>query len=166
MNGKLASWERPPAGEPARDLPGLILAAVPPVMGAIRGTVRGFAGPERTILQFRVAATLLRGPSTVSELATETGHSAAAVSKVAAAMAGLGLLERKVEPADRRVVRLELTREGRSRAAAMLATVRGEIAARVERLAPEDRRRLAEGLALLGELFARPRPQLERESAA
>ena len=60
------------------DLPGLILAAVPPVMVAIRDTVKGFASPERTLLQFRVVTALLRGPSTITELAALTGASAAA----------------------------------------------------------------------------------------
>ena len=74
------------------DLPGLILEAVPPVMVAIRDIVKGFASPERTFLQFRVVTALLRGPSTITELAALTGASAAAVSKVIAAMAALGLI--------------------------------------------------------------------------
>lgn len=137
------------------DLPGLILEAVPPMMVAIRDIVKGFASPERTFLQFRVVTALLRGPSTITELAALTGASAAAVSKVIAAMAALGLIDRRPDEADRRVTHLALSAEGRARALAMLAAVRQDLAARVAGLRPEERRRLADALALLAGLFGR-----------
>jgi DNA-binding MarR family transcriptional regulator len=138
------------------DLSGLILTAAPPVMVAIRDTVRGFASPERTLLQFRVFTALLRGPSTTTELAQLTGASAAAISKVAAAMAALGLIERCPDADDRRVTHLALSAEGEARALAMLAAVRGDLSARLSKLPAADRRRLAEGLSVLARLFARP----------
>lgn len=137
------------------DLPGLVLAAVPPVMVAIRDTVRGFASPERTLLQFRVLSALLAAPSTITELSQATGASAAAVSKVVASMADLRLVERRPDAADRRVTHLALTGNGRARAVAMLAAVRAALTARLADLTAADRRRLAQGLAVLGRLFAR-----------
>lgn len=135
------------------DLPGLLLAAVPPVMVAVRGAVRGFASPERTLLQFRVMHELVRRPSTITELAAVSGASAAAISKVVAAMVELGLVERRLDPEDRRVTHLLLTAQGRAHGLAMLEAVRAELARRVSGLGPEERQALARGLRVLAGLF-------------
>ena len=150
----------------AADLPGLLLEAAPPVMVAVRGAVRSFASPERTLLQFRVAQELLAGPGTITELATATGASAAAVSKVVAAMTELGLIERRPDAEDRRITRLSLTPKGRARALTMLAAVRHELAGRLTDLDPAMRGVLAQGLRILATLFDPKQPSPRNETGS
>jgi DNA-binding MarR family transcriptional regulator len=150
----------------AADLPGLLLEAAPPVMVAVRGAVRSFATPERTVLQFRVAQELLAGPGTITELAAATGASAAAVSKVVAAMTELGLIERRPDAEDRRITHLSLTPKGRARALTMLAAVRHELAGRLADLDPARRGVLAQGLRILAALFDPKQPSARNEAGS
>lgn len=71
------------------------------------------APPEMTPGQFHICRRLLeRGCTTVTEFAEELGVSPSAVTSMADRLGEAGLVLRKRDPGDRRVVRLYLTSEG------------------------------------------------------
>jgi DNA-binding MarR family transcriptional regulator len=102
------------------------------------------------------AATLARlerqGPTRVTELAAAEGVTQPSMSALAARLAAQGLVRRGGDPADARVVLLDLTAEGADR----LAQRRARRARRVEHalaaLSPAERRRIADALPALDRL--------------
>ena len=73
-----------------------------------------WSGVDLTFTQLRALSALAkRGSLRVTELAQEFGIGLAAASALADRMAQRGLIERKTDPNDRRIVRLEVTTRGR-----------------------------------------------------
>ncbi|MGY1794999.1 MarR family winged helix-turn-helix transcriptional regulator [Geodermatophilus sp. SYSU D00525] len=105
-------------------------------------------GPSRT-----AAATLSRlgrqGPTRVTELAAAEGVPQPSMSALAACLAAQGLLRRGGDPADARVVLLDLTAEGADRRAQRRARRARRVDAALAALSPDEVRRIADALPAL-----------------
>jgi len=101
---------------------------------------RSGLSPQRLSL---LSVLVYGGPRTVGEMAALEQVSAPAISRIASALEGDGLLERARDEGDRRVVRLEATPEGRG----LLERAR--------------RRRLERLAALLGDLDPERLPEID-----
>lgn len=90
-------------------------------------------------------------PVMVGELADFMGVTPSTMSLNLKRLGELGLVERRRDPADRRVVNVRLTEHGRDIRAAAPALDSGRVDAALGLLRPDERRRALEGLALLAE---------------
>jgi DNA-binding MarR family transcriptional regulator len=91
---------------------GLLLEAVPPLVRLLRGALREGAGPV-TLTQARILARLEAGPRLVGELAAAMEVRAPTASVAVDSLVRRGLVARLADQADRRVVRVTLTAQGR-----------------------------------------------------
>ena len=94
------------------------------------------------------------GPRTIGALAVAEGVTAPTMTRLVAAMAGDGLVERLEDPADRRVVRVRATElgrglllAGRDRRVAALGSMLGP-------LTPKERRRLDQAASIIEAMLA------------
>jgi DNA-binding MarR family transcriptional regulator len=91
----------------------------------------------------------------VTEVAKELRLAANTVSTLVGQLADIGLLIRRPDDADRRVVRLELTIEMQDKVGAFRDRRIAVLAAAMAELSPRDQHRLVGGVELLGRLAAR-----------
>jgi DNA-binding MarR family transcriptional regulator len=82
------------------------------------------------------------GTRTIGTLATDEGVTPPTMTRLIAAMAADGLVERLEDPADRRVVRVQATSAGRSLLLAGRDRRVATLAAMLRPLSPKERRRL------------------------
>jgi DNA-binding MarR family transcriptional regulator len=94
-----------------------------------------------------------RGPLTPSELATIERVQRPTISRVAARLVEAGLVERLPDELDRRGARLRVTDEGRRRLGEVRSRKTAYLAARIERLGPEERDLLMRASDLLERLL-------------
>jgi DNA-binding MarR family transcriptional regulator len=133
-------------GEAATDV---VLSAVPRAMRQIRTVARTQAG-GLTIPQFRTLGQLERHPDrNLGLLADHLGVSLPAASALIDRLVDAGLVDRSVDPSERRRVRLSLTPLGRERRRVAAAAVRAWWRERLARLAHDDVEALDRGLRLL-----------------
>ena len=119
-------------------------------------------GPAMTATQRLVLfETLEAEPIRLSDLSERLGVSAPTASRAVDALVELGLLERVPDPADRRAVRISLTRSGRKSVEARKARVLEAFRPAVAAVATADQDRL---IALLEELAGALAP--DRAAAA
>jgi DNA-binding MarR family transcriptional regulator len=108
----------------------------------------GLSAPRLSALSVIVFA----GPLSLSALAAEEQVRAPTMTRIVDALVAAGLVTRETDPADRRMVRIAATEEGR----AVLEEGRrrrvAAIAERLSRLAESERRALERGLDLLERL--------------
>jgi DNA-binding MarR family transcriptional regulator len=98
-------------------------------------------------------ATLVRsGPLRLGELADVEGVTPAALSRVVAALERDGLVERHVDPMDRRSTFVDATPAGRAAISALLAGRAALLAQRISTLSSADRAALLDGVAVLEQL--------------
>ena len=86
-----------------------------------------------------LAAVAAHEPATLNQVAAAVGRGAPAVSRSVDALVRAELIERTPDPSNRRRLAMRLTAAGRERLADPPA-VGGALAARLERLAPSERR--------------------------
>jgi DNA-binding MarR family transcriptional regulator len=102
------------------------------------------------------AATLSRlqrqGPTRVTELAAAEGVTQPSMSALAARLSAQGLVRRGSDPADARVVLLDLTDEGADRLAQRRARRARRVDAALAALSPDEVRRIADALPALDTL--------------
>ena len=110
---------------------GLILDAVPLMMSGLRQELRASRGATLTIPQFRILANLWLGPASNKALAEQIGVSVATMSRMLQHLVDKGLVERAADPADRRAVRVKLTRSGSRRFERVRAATQTRIAQRL-----------------------------------
>ncbi len=106
-----------------------------------------------TYQQYNVLRIITDGEASQGEIARRLMVTAPVVTRLVNALVEDGLVERRDDPADRRSVRLRLTRRGRKQVDAMrtdLVTAAREL---LEPLAPEDRAAIAGALEQLQLLF-------------
>ena len=108
----------------------------------------GLSGAQLFVLQKLSEA---RAQS-VNELATRTATDQSSVSVVLARLTERGLVARRVDPKDRRRVRLSLTARGRALLRRSPAPAQNELVEAIEALRPAERANLAD---LLGRVVAR-----------
>jgi DNA-binding MarR family transcriptional regulator len=90
-----------------------------------------------------------RGDLTMREVAGCLGTALSTATQLADRLEGLGLVERRADPADRRVVRLALTPVGHAAIDELERQRNERIAAAMTRLTPEEREAALNGLRLL-----------------
>lgn len=106
--------------------------------------------------QFRVLRHLNRRDHCLSDLAERQHVSLATMSKMVSGLVDRGYVERTVERADRRYVKLRLTTAGRRFYDRTHSYTRRKIAERIEPLSAADRRLVESGLQVLANAFAEP----------
>ncbi len=129
--------------------------SVPPTWNRIRTNVRGIAS-ERfgvTVEQFHILRHIRKGVASVSELAEAKGTSRPAISQAVDVLAGKGLVSRRQDAADRRIVRLELTEEGSGLLSAIFRENRAWMAEKLSVLTPEQMTQIIAALDALKSAF-------------
>jgi DNA-binding MarR family transcriptional regulator len=100
--------------------------------------------------QMRALHTLRRhGALTMREVAAHLGVAMSTVTQLADRLEDRGLVERQPDTTDRRVVRLALTEHGRAALDELHGQRDAQIAAAMDRLAPEERQAVLTGLQML-----------------
>jgi DNA-binding MarR family transcriptional regulator len=94
------------------------------------------------------------GPRTIGALATMEGVTPPTMTRLVAAMAAEGLVERLEDPADRRVVRVQASETGRSLLLAGRDRRVATLAAMLDPLTPKERRRLDQAATILESMLA------------
>jgi len=134
---------------------GLLLEAVPPLVRLLRGALEAGAGPV-TLTQARILARLEAGPRLVGELAAAMEVRAPTASVAVDGLVRRGLARRLADEADRRVVPVALTAQGRR---ALEDTRRRQLDALtglLSRLAEDELRALETGLRGLARARSQP----------
>jgi DNA-binding MarR family transcriptional regulator len=124
-----------------------------------RELTRASGGPDdappmtstQRLTLFEVA---VRGPVRLSELADRMGITAPTASRAVDALVDHGLLERRPDPDDRRAVRIDLTRPGRTQVEERRARAASALEPIVSALSAKDRAQLAALLTRLTDAFA------------
>lgn len=116
-----------------------------------RSSAAGLSPADATVLQHLGP----RPGPTLGELARHLGVGKPTLSAALKRLEGLGVVQRTVAAADRRVVRLSLTERGISLTRSVSVLDAGRVAAVLARLRPAQRRRAIEGLELLALAAAR-----------
>ncbi|WP_337062615.1 MarR family transcriptional regulator [Kineococcus sp. G2] len=129
-----------------------------PVDGAVRATralvgiaVRSLAGALEvmTLPQYRVLVLVSTGGALRSgDLAVELGVHPSTLTRTVDRLVGGGWVRRTGNPANRREVLVEATDTGRELVQSVMAHRRREVATVLERLDPDARARVSEGMAL------------------
>jgi DNA-binding MarR family transcriptional regulator len=132
----------------------LMLELAPLVMRAVRKELAAGQDAELSVPQFRALRFVGRRPrASLSELADHLGTTRPAASKLADRLVELGLLQRAVDPEDRRQAALTLTERGRLALQHAHDAAQERMAARLAALSPEELARCAQSLATLRALF-------------
>jgi len=97
--------------------------------------------------------TAIGGPLRLSELAERMGITAPTASRAVDGLVDLALLERLPDPADRRAVRIDVTKSGRARVEERLALAAAALEPAAATLSAQDRARLASLLTRLADAF-------------
>ncbi|MFL5962814.1 MAG: MarR family winged helix-turn-helix transcriptional regulator [Gaiellaceae bacterium] len=101
-------------------------------------------GPPMTSTQrLALFETAIGGPVRLSELAERMGITAPTASRAVDGLVDLGLLERLPDPADRRAVRIDVTRAGRKHVEERKVRAAAALEPAVAALSEQDRARLA-----------------------
>ncbi|GAA1544201.1 MarR family transcriptional regulator [Streptomyces albidochromogenes] len=110
-----------------------------------------------TLPQFRLLVVLCtRGPAKLVVLADRLGVNPSTAMRMIDRLIAAGLADRQTNPANRRETALRVTDEGRRLVDEVTASRRQEIAAIVERLAPEQRSVLIDALTAFTEAAGEP----------
>jgi DNA-binding MarR family transcriptional regulator len=119
-----------------------------------------------TLAQMRAMGAIgSQGACTMGELAARLGISLSAATGLTDRMVQQGMIERKPDPEDRRIVRVEISKFGRRAHAAMHKEKQRLMAAALERVTRPELERMAESLALLRAcLEAKPPEKKEKKS--
>jgi DNA-binding MarR family transcriptional regulator len=99
---------------------------------------------------------VLRGPQTIGALATAEGVRPPTMTRLAAGMVADGLIERILDPSDRRLVRVAATETGRSLLFAGRDRRIAVLTAMVAPLTPKERRRLVTAAEIVEKMLAGP----------
>jgi len=116
----------------------------------VRREMRRNSALELTVPQFRALRYVERHPGTdLSRLADHLGMSRSSASALVERLARAGHVERSTDPAERRRIRIELSRTGAAAVDRAVRGTRGWLSDELEAFEPEERRRLSEALELL-----------------
>ncbi|HMK63739.1 MAG TPA: MarR family transcriptional regulator [Acidimicrobiales bacterium] len=95
------------------------------------------------------------GAPTLGELATAEQVQPPSMTRMAAALESAGLLERLMDPADGRVVRVRVSPDGQRTLQRIRSLRTAVLAKRLRRLSPDERQRLSQVVSLLERLVER-----------
>jgi len=120
-----------------------------------------------TLPQFRMLVVLsTRGATKLVALADLLGVAPSTAMRMVDRLIAAGLADRRTNPGNRRETLLQLTDEGRRTVADVTARRRQEIAAIVERLAPERRTALVAALTAFNEASGEPLAPVTDDASA
>lgn len=103
--------------------------------------------------QFILLAILNRRVMTIGQLAKHQGVSAASMSNTISTFEERGWVTRKRDSEDKRVLHIHITEVGKDVFAQMQSETRATLAAKLERLTPEQLDTLTEGLAIVNDVL-------------
>lgn len=130
--------------------------SVPPAWRQTRNQIRRIAVGKfhMTEKQFQILRRIRKGSASVSALAEISQTSRSAVSKAVDALVRRGLVIRSQDPSDRRNIPLALTFEGQSVMDAIFTEAEAWLITHFERLNPEEREILLQGMESLRKAFS------------
>ena len=99
------------------------------------------------------------GPLTLGDLAVREHVAPPTITRAVAGLEAEGLVVRRIDPADRRVARVEVTPAGRRLLERARTRKNAWLARRLRALAPGDAQRLVEAVAILERLAGQPDPE-------
>lgn len=129
----------------------LLAALAPRLNRAVRGQVRPAAG--LSMPQFITLRALRHGPLSAGQLAERFGVSRPTITRTVDGLVKKGLVERRVDPADRRVAMISLTEAGQRLHETSEAKAEHYLAGLLAQLAPERVARLEAAARDLSELL-------------
>ncbi len=115
----------------------------------LRRARRGDVLTGATGAQLSALSVLMSGPKTLGELAAAEQVRAPTISRLAADMERLGLIRRRADPSDGRVVRVEMTGNGKRVLARGRDLRIADIEQRVRRLSPHERDVVSDAISLM-----------------
>jgi DNA-binding MarR family transcriptional regulator len=118
--------------------------------------LRQEAGQPATPSQLSALAAILRGPLTIGRLAAVERVRPPTMTRIVAALEEAGLVERRADPADRRICLVSATEAGRAFAEETRSRRDAWLAVRLAELGPADRAQLVSTLGLMEELAGDP----------
>jgi DNA-binding MarR family transcriptional regulator len=131
-----------------------MLELAPLVMRTMRAELSARQGLELSVPQFRALRFVGRRPGiSLSDLAAHLGTTRPAASRLVDRLLEVGLLDRAVDPSDRRQVALALTERGQLALQGAHAAAQARMAERLGGLTPDELGRCAQALATLRALF-------------
>ena len=105
---------------------------------------------ELTVLQVRIMETLHRqGPNRMGEISNTLGHNLSAATSLIDRLVDKGMVQRSTNPADRRVVRCELTDKGRETIQRLMGVSERAVNAIITTAEPEQLEAMVIGIELL-----------------
>jgi DNA-binding MarR family transcriptional regulator len=128
---------------------------IPPAWHATRAHIRGVAAENlhMTTEQFQVLRRIRKGIDSVSALADANRTSRSSVSKAVDVLVNKGLVTRLTDNHDRRHIQLTLTDEGVRLMNAVYTETEQWLAARFERLSPEELTLVLQAMDVLRKVF-------------
>jgi DNA-binding MarR family transcriptional regulator len=136
------------------DLDGFLPYRLAVAAQRVSAAFRAVYGPRHglSVAEWRVMAHLgSAGPVSVREIHARVAMDKPKVSRAASRLEMAGMIEKRADPRDRRLVALSLTERGRAVMADLVPLARAFEAALVARLTAEERRALDAILAKLGD---------------
>jgi DNA-binding MarR family transcriptional regulator len=130
-------------------LASLYMDVVPKAMREFRKEMRSSRCAALTVPQYRILAQLYYENANNRELAEQLGVSVAAMSRMIDWLSKHGLVERKVNPGDRRMVKVQLTRKGRGHFAKFRKEALSRLQKRLATLDGDAKKNLNNGLNAL-----------------
>lgn len=135
-----------------------VLETVPSIMRNIAASIHQELEDGRwlTMGQFRVLHLIQKGRSSVSDLARCQNVSQPTISRQVDGLVQKGLVTRRPDPSDRRVIHLELSERGIDLLQDLEARAHRRVAEALTPLTITEKKSILEGLALLRSVFERP----------
>lgn len=145
-----------------------ILQTIPVLMRTVRAEIRRRRPGELTLPQFRTLVCLHEHPGlSLSDVADQLGFLPSSASKTVDVLVERGLVERKVDPADRRRAILSLTEAGATEFAGVCEELQQLLTARLSTLPPARCQAIFDAMQTLHQLFttgAEPVPTAQPET--
>jgi DNA-binding MarR family transcriptional regulator len=139
---------------PPDECAGHILETVPLVMRTIRNEMRSHRGSDLSVPQFRVLVYLNRHEgASLSDMAEHMGLTLPSMSKMVDGLVSRRLVNRRMDPDDRRRVTLAPTALGRTEMQAAYKATESRLAERLEMLAASERRTILKAMESLKSIF-------------
>ncbi len=133
---------------------GHILETVPLVMRTIRTEMRSHRGSDLSVPQLRVLVYLNRHEgASLSDIAEHLGLTLPSMSKMIDGLVARGLVDRRMDPDDRRRVTLNPTALGRTEMQAAYKATASRLAERLEALPAAERRTIVRSMQALRSIF-------------
>lgn len=141
-----------------------LMDTIHPIMQFIRTEMRSQRQSSLSVPQFRVLAFLRRhAGASLSDVAEHLGVTRATASTMVDRLVQRGLIDRSIDPQERRQVRLQLTPTGSEDLERMRQTTRKKIAQLLSHLSSEELNSISQGLTCLNQIFQtlnEPEPNL------